>query len=73
LGTAQQVRQQRETLDVLQKGSVIQTKRIDKLTDAMIFLSAQIGKLAESVDKFLTRFESWMARGDRGENPAASG
>ena len=52
---AQLVRQQRETLDVLQKGSVTQTQRLNTLTDAMILQSAEIRKLAESVDKFLTR------------------
>jgi DNA-binding transcriptional ArsR family regulator len=70
---AQLVRQQGETLDVLEKGSVTQTQRMDKLTDTMILEAAQIRKLAESVDKFVTRFESWMARGDREENPAVSG
>jgi uncharacterized coiled-coil protein SlyX len=59
---AQLVRQQRETLDFLQKGSVTQTQRINTLTDAMILQSAEIRKLTESVDKFLTRFESWMAK-----------
>jgi len=52
-----QVAEIRQTLDVLMKGSVTQTQRMDILTNAMILQSAEIKKLVESVNKLLNHLE----------------
>jgi len=53
----QLVCQQREALDVLQKGSVTQTQRMNILTDTMILMSAEIKKLVDSVNKLLNHLQ----------------
>ena len=52
-----QVAEIRQTLDVLMKGSVTQTQRMDILTNAMILQSAEIKKLVESVNKLLNHLQ----------------
>ena len=47
----------RQTLDVLMKGSVTLTQRMNIMTDTMILMSAEIKKLVESVNKLLNHLQ----------------
>ena len=47
----------RQTLDVLMKGSVTLTQRMNIMTDTMILMSAEIKKLVESVNKLVNHLQ----------------